>query len=88
MVNLKRTREEILASVLDLIHHQGFQSTGLKELFSVSGTSSGSFYNYFQSKDELAHALIDYKWQQIKTNIIEPVAECTNQIVAAVSWVT
>jgi TetR/AcrR family transcriptional repressor of nem operon len=63
MVNLKRTREDILSSVLDLIHHQGFQSTGLKELFTGSRTSSGSFYNYFQSKDERAHALIDAAFQ-------------------------
>lgn len=87
MVNLKRTREDILASVLELIQHQGFQSTGLKELFSVSGTSSGSFYNYFQSKDELAHALIDYKWQQIKTNIIEPAAEATVDSIAQLFWI-
>ncbi|MBD2308094.1 TetR/AcrR family transcriptional regulator [Chroococcidiopsis sp. FACHB-1243] len=87
MVNLKRTREDILASVLDLIHHQGFQSTGLKELFSVCGTSSGSFYNYFQSKDELAHALIDYKWQQIKTHIIEPAAEHTSDPIAQLVWI-
>jgi TetR/AcrR family transcriptional repressor of nem operon len=87
MVNLKRTREDILASVLELIHHQGFQSTGLKELFSISGTSSGSFYNYFQSKDDLAHALIDYKWQQIKTQIIKPAAESTADPIAQLIWI-
>ena len=87
MVNLKRTREDILASVLDLIHHQGFQSTGLKELFSVSGTSSGSFYNYFQSKDELAHALIAYKWQQIKSHIIEPAIEHSTDPIAQLLWI-
>ncbi|GAB4384498.1 MAG: TetR/AcrR family transcriptional regulator [Elainellaceae cyanobacterium] len=80
MVNLKRTREDILASVIDLIHHQGFQSTGLKELFTASKTSSGSFYNYFPSKDELAHALIDYKWSQIQATIIEPARQLEDPI--------
>jgi TetR/AcrR family transcriptional repressor of nem operon len=80
MVNLKRTREDILSSVIDLIHHQGFQSTGLKELFAASNTSSGSFYNYFQSKDELAHALIDYKWSQVKAVIIEPAQQLDDPI--------
>jgi TetR/AcrR family transcriptional regulator, transcriptional repressor for nem operon len=75
MVNLKRTREDILDSVMGLIHHKGFQATGLKELFSVSGTSSGSFYNYFPSKLDLAHALIDYKWGQLKTVVIDPAKE-------------
>ncbi len=67
MVNLKRTREDVLSSVLERIHQQGFHATGLKDLFAFSGMSSGSFYNYFRSKDELAHALIDYKWSQLKT---------------------
>lgn len=80
MVNLKRTREDILSSVIDLIHHQGFQSTGLKELFTASQTSSGSFYNYFESKAELAHALIDYKWSQIQTTIIEPARQLDDPI--------
>lgn len=84
MVNLKRTREDILSSVLDLIHHQGFQSTGLKELFTASNTSSGSFYNYFQSKDELAHALIDYKWNQVKAAIIEPAQQASDDPIAQV----
>jgi TetR/AcrR family transcriptional regulator, transcriptional repressor for nem operon len=77
MVNLKRTRDDILASVLDLTHHQSFHATGLKELLAPSGTSSGSFYNYFRSKDELAHALIDYKWEQITQNVIIPAQKAT-----------
>ncbi|XGV97717.1 MAG: TetR/AcrR family transcriptional regulator [Leptolyngbya sp. BL-A-14] len=67
MVNLKRTREDVLLAVLDLIHRQGFHSTGLKELLTSSGISSGSFYNYFASKDELGHALIDFKWSKLKS---------------------
>lgn len=77
MTNVKRTREDILESVLDLIHHQGFQSTGLKELFAASNSSSGSFYNYFGSKDELGHALIDYKWSKIKAYILQPLDDRT-----------
>ena len=86
MVNLKRTREDILSSVQDLIHHQGFQATGLKELFAASGTSSGSFYNYFESKDELAHALIDLQWHQLKTVILEPAKTISDDPIAQVFW--
>ncbi|MEE3717144.1 TetR family transcriptional regulator C-terminal domain-containing protein [Tumidithrix elongata RA019] len=69
MVNIKRTREDVLYNVIDLVHRQGFHSTGLKELLSSSGVSSGSFYNYFRSKDELGHALIDFKWQKLKSSL-------------------
>lgn len=84
MVNLKRTREDILASVLDLVHYQGFQATGLKDLLSKSGTSSGSFYNYFSSKNELAHALIDFQWQQIQLHILVPALTSSADPVAQV----
>ncbi|MBV9386277.1 MAG: TetR/AcrR family transcriptional regulator [Chroococcidiopsidaceae cyanobacterium CP_BM_ER_R8_30] len=81
MANLKRTREDVLSSVLELIHQQGFHSTGLKELLAVSGTSSGSFYNYFQSKDELAHALIDFKWSSLKATLFKPSAATANDAI-------
>lgn len=86
MVNLKRTREDILSSVLELVHHQGFQATGLKELFAASQTSSGSFYNYFQSKDELAHALIDFEWNKLKAAAIEPAVNVSDDPIAQIFW--
>lgn len=86
MANLKRTREDILSSVLDIVHHQGFQATGLKELFAASQTSSGSFYNYFESKDELAHALIDFEWNKLKIAIIEPASLASDDPIAQVFW--
>lgn len=80
MANLKRTRDDILASILDTVHRKGFNATGLSELFAVSGASSGSFYNYFRSKNELGHALIDFEWAQLRTNVLEPAAECDDPI--------
>lgn len=80
MANLKRTRDDILASILDTVHRKGFNATGLSELFAVSGASSGSFYNYFRSKNELGHALIDFEWAQLRTNVLEPAAKCDDPI--------
>jgi TetR/AcrR family transcriptional repressor of nem operon len=78
MANLKRTREDILSSAIDLVHRQGLQSTGLKELFVATQASSGSFYNYFQSKDEFAHALIDFQWQKIRDTAFLSASQITN----------
>ena len=72
MVNLKRTREDILESVINTVHRNGLTATGLSKLFDLSGASSGSFYNYFSSKQELGHALIDFEWDKLKHNILEP----------------
>lgn len=87
MANLKRTRDDILASILDTVHRKGFNGTGLSELFAVSGASSGSFYNYFRSKNELGHALIDFEWMQLRRNVLEPAAKRSDNPIAQVFWI-
>ncbi len=69
MANQKRTREDILESVIDTVHRKGFVATSLSELFKLSGASSGSFYNYFASKQALGHALIDLEWEKLQQRI-------------------
>lgn len=87
MVNLKRTREDILKSVFDIVHNKGLTGTGLNELFSVSGASSGSFYNYFRSKHELGHALIDFEWSQLKSNILDLARQQEDKAIAKLLWI-
>lgn len=80
MANLKRTREDILEAVIDAIHRKGLTATGLSELFRLSGASSGSFYNYFASKKELGHALIDFEWMKLQRHVLEPATACESPI--------
>ena len=87
MVNLKRTREDILKSVFDTVHSKGLTGTGLNELFRISGASSGSFYNYFRSKQELGHALIDFEWSQLQSNILDPALPQGDSAIAHVLWI-
>lgn len=87
MVNLKRTREDILESVIDTVHRRGLTSTGLSQLFRISGASSGSFYNYFSSKQDLGHALIDFEWEKLKVNILEPAAKHYKSPIDQLLWI-
>ncbi|MEO0457451.1 MAG: TetR family transcriptional regulator C-terminal domain-containing protein [Cyanobacteria bacterium P01_A01_bin.114] len=87
MVNLKRTREDILISVVNTVHRRGLTSTGLSELFKVSGASSGSFYNYFRSKQDLGHALIDFEWSQLQANVLEPAAAQGMDSIEQLLWI-
>lgn len=87
MVNLKRTREDILESVINTVHRNGLTATGLSKLFDLSGASSGSFYNYFSSKQELGHALIDFEWEKLKTNILEPSHQQSDSPIDQLLWI-
>ena len=54
------TRKTILEAAADLVHRQGFNHTGLKEILDASGVPKGSFYFFFKSKEEFGLALVDY----------------------------
>ncbi|MEL6385167.1 MAG: TetR/AcrR family transcriptional regulator [Cyanobacteria bacterium J06626_18] len=87
MANRKRTREDILESVIDTVHRKGLTATGLNELFRLSGASSGSFYNYFASKQALGHALIDFEWEKLQKKVLEPAAEQCSSPIEQVFWI-
>lgn len=87
MVNLKRTREDILKSIFNTIHVKGLTGTGLGELFRISGASSGSFYNYFRSKQDLGHALIDFEWSQLQSNVLVPALQQTGNPIDRLLWI-
>ncbi|WP_310599434.1 TetR family transcriptional regulator C-terminal domain-containing protein [Desulfobulbus sp.] len=54
------TREHILACGGQIIHHKGFNATGLQEILQAAGVPKGSFYFYFKSKEAFGLALVDY----------------------------
>ena len=62
-------------------------ATGLSELFTVSGASSGSFYNYFKSKQALGHALIDFEWDKLERNILSPAANHYSSPIDQIFWI-
>lgn len=58
------TKEHILSCGGEIIHHKGFNATGLQEIVQSAGVPKGSFYFYFKSKDEFGLALIDHYREQ------------------------
>ncbi|ADW17554.1 transcriptional regulator, TetR family [Desulfobulbus propionicus DSM 2032] len=59
-----KTKEHILACGGEIIHHKGFNATGLQEILHSAGVPKGSFYFYFKSKDDFGLALIDHYREQ------------------------
>jgi TetR/AcrR family transcriptional regulator, transcriptional repressor for nem operon len=54
------TKARLIAEGAKLIHEKGFNHTGVQEILQVSGVPKGSFYFYFQTKEEFGLAVIDY----------------------------
>jgi len=55
-----KTRETLINTGALLIHRQGYNNTGLKEILEAAGVPKGSFYFYFKSKEDFGLQLIDH----------------------------
>lgn len=55
----KLNREQILKAALKVFGENGLDATNVRDIIRVSGLSPGTFYNYFQSKDEIFEVLLD-----------------------------
>lgn len=51
------TKSRIVSAAWELFYAQGYDGTTVDEIVDLSGTSKGSFYHYFDSKDALLSSL-------------------------------
>ena len=54
------TKQKILETGAEFIHLKGFNHTGLQEILNAAGVPKGSFYNYFNSKEDFGLQVIDH----------------------------
>lgn len=59
------TRERILNTAEDVIARRGYTAAGVQEIVERSGTSKGSFYFHFPSKEKMVMALFERMSQKL-----------------------
>lgn len=67
--NTRNTRGKIISAAWELFYNQGYDETTVDEIIALSGTSKGSFYHYFESKDALLGTLsylFDEKYEELQ----------------------
>ncbi len=67
------TKSKIVNAAWNLFYEQGYEETTVDEIIARSGTSKGSFYHYFSSKDSLLSSLsyvFDEKYRELEPNLI------------------
>ncbi len=53
------TRERILDAAEHLVIENGYAATSVDQVIAASGTSKGAFFHHFDSKRDLARALVE-----------------------------
>ena len=64
-------KQLIMDTALHLFAQNGFERTSIANIAKQAGISSGLVYNYFESKDDLLHQILDSGLQLI-SNLLHP----------------
>ena len=70
--NTRNTKSKIVSAAWRLFYEHGYDDTTIEEIIFESGTSKGSFYHYFDSKDALLGSLaylFDDKYEELEEAI-------------------
>ena len=51
-------REQLIHKGLQVLHEQGFNATSVQDITEAAGVPKGSFYNHFESKEDLGAEVV------------------------------
>ncbi|MCA9230670.1 MAG: TetR/AcrR family transcriptional regulator [Planctomycetales bacterium] len=63
------TREKLIQAGLNLFHRHGIHLVGLDRVLRKAGVTKTTFYNYFESKEHFACAVIDRFGEELHSRI-------------------
>lgn len=78
----RRTREKLLRAAEIEFGANGFHAVGISDITRRAGVALGTFYVYFQSKEEIYRALVAYMSDHVRGWIAERVADIPNRLAA------
>jgi AcrR family transcriptional regulator len=78
----KRTREKLLRAAEMEFGEKGFHESSVSGITYRAGVALGTFYTYFESKDEIFNALVSYMSLHARRWIAERVADAPDRMAA------
>jgi len=69
------TRERLIQSAVALFWEKGYANTSMSDLLSHAGVNSGSFYHFFNSKEDLLVAMLDRYLAMLQPVLLDPAWE-------------
>jgi TetR/AcrR family transcriptional repressor of nem operon len=64
-------RRRLMEIGAELVHLQGFNHTGIQEILRTAGVPKGSFYFYFDNKEDFGLQLVDHYGGQFRAAVAE-----------------
>jgi TetR/AcrR family transcriptional regulator, transcriptional repressor for nem operon len=63
------TRDRLVEAAAELLREHPYHSVGVQALCDRAGVRKGSFYHFFESKEELTLAAVDKAWDTYKRGL-------------------
>jgi AcrR family transcriptional regulator len=76
----RRTRNKLLEAAEVEFGAKGFHETGISDITYRAGVALGTFYTYFESKEEIFRALVQYMSRLTRTKINEKIADMPDRL--------
>ncbi|MFV2073951.1 MAG: TetR/AcrR family transcriptional regulator [Thermoanaerobaculales bacterium] len=77
MTRRTSTRDRLVRAAAELFLRQGYGQTGVSAILERAQATSGSFYHFFQAKEDLLVAVVDNVRQSLEAEVFGPVASAT-----------
>lgn len=78
----RQTRDKLLQAAEIEFGSQGFHDASVSSITKQAGVALGTFYNYFESKEEIYRALVGYMSHRVRSWIAARVADAPDRIAA------
>jgi Transcriptional regulator len=70
-VKMQEKRDKILECALDLFSEKGYVNTPVRDIIDLSGFGTGTFYKYFDNKEDVLKVLLEDFLNQIINSVNE-----------------
>ena len=71
--------EDILSVSRDLIRKQGYHNTGINDILKTTNIPKGSFYNFFNSKEDFMVELLDFYGKGTLDNMVAVMGDTSKE---------
>ena len=72
MPRQSQTRDRLVRTAAELFWSRGYAQTGVSSIMKHARATSGSFYHFFPTKDDLLLAVLDAVGDHLDTEILQP----------------
>lgn len=81
----KPTRDRLIDAARELFWREGYHATGIARILEAAEANSGSLYHFFDGKEELLEAVLDWYLENLDREIVQPAVRVADDPVDRVS---